>query len=149
MWKREYAKDEEVKGGPQMDYRKLTRLSAVCLVIPGLMALLMPAVVWGLLGGRADIASVEPLSFELLRVIGAFFIGCGIPTWFSLAEIEVPVEQRRASLVQCCVAFSLVLAFVHMAIATTLGSGVVILLVWTAIPLVLNSRAILSGRDNT
>jgi hypothetical protein len=132
-----------------MDYRKLTRLSAVFLVIPGLLALLMPAMVWDLLAGRSEMASADPLSLELLRVIGAFFIGCGIPTWFSLAEIEVPVEQRRATLVQFFVAFSLILAFVHMAMTTTLDSGVIIPLVWTAIPLVLNSRAILSGRDKS
>jgi hypothetical protein len=132
-----------------MTYRKLTRLSAVFLVIPGLSALLMPSMVWELLAGRAGIASADPLSLELLRVIGAFFIGCGIPTWFSLAEIEVPVEQRRATLVQIFVALSLILAFVHMALATAIHSGVMILLVWTAIPLVLNSRAILSGRNKS
>ena len=129
-----------------MDYRKLTRLSAVFLVIPGLLALFMPSMVWEALAGGGEIASAEPLALELLRVIGAFFIGCGIPTWFSLAEIEVPVEQRRATLVQFFVALSLSLAFVHMAMVTTFDSGVMILLVWTAVPLVLNSRAILAAR---
>ena len=134
-----------------MDYRKLTRLSAVFSLLPGVAALLFPAVVWGEINGAAYIGSGEGdgLSLELVRTIGALFLGSGISLWLFLAEIEGPNERQRSSQTQVIICLALILAFVHMALSTSATLGVLICIVWTAIPLVLHSRATLAFRGDT
>ena len=134
-----------------MEYRKLTRLSAVFLILPGLAALLFPSFVWEALAGSSEgvPGGAEDLTLEVLRVFGALSVGSGLPGWLFVAEIEEPVEQRRAAHVQLYVVWALMLSFVHLAITTNLCAGVVFCLVWTSIPLVLNSYAILFSRGDT
>lgn len=132
-----------------MEYRKLTRISAVFLIIPGLLAFLFPAPIWEALAGGVNLQSSDSgLSLELLRVIGAFFLGLGIPLWLFLAEIESPVEQQRTVHLQLFVALALLLSFVHMAITTSMSPGVGGCLIWAAIPLALISRVILFPKSD-
>jgi hypothetical protein len=121
------------------------------MLLPGVAALLFPAAVWGGISGAAYIGSGEGdgLSLELVRTIGALFLGSGISLWLFLAEIEGPNERQRSSQTQVIIALALILSFVHMALSTSANMGVLICIVWTAIPLVLNSRAILSFRGDT
>jgi len=134
-----------------VDYRKLTRLTAVFVLLPGVAALLFPAVVWDGLNGPAYPGTGEGggFSLELVRIVGALFLGSGISLWFFLAEIEVPNERKRSSQTQVIIALSMILAFVHMALSTSANLEVLFCIAWTAIPLGLNSRAILVSRGET